>query len=366
MRYDVVVVGTEPAGLRIAHAAARQRCRVALLSPLMSENADSYTARPTITHDLAEILENRADLLPTVIPARTQFAQFSRHFRDLWRKDWILQVEKLQDLGVRLIAGELSLLEANRIAVTNTNRRVTFIRSDRIVLNLSTRHRATQGIRCNGKTIVSGDQLLSLARIPRRIAVVGAGMLGMAWAELLSRFGSEITVIDGNPSPILGVTDRIAGVWQNRIRERNLRLVSGYDAIGVDTNSSRGLSVILECGLRVPTDLVLAAHGRSLDTDHFALDPFGAIADDRGRLWCDDRSRTAIPSIYAAGQTISYPEQNRYTQPAIDEIFPDLNAITPAPQPRRSRQSKGKLHNRTSTRSRSKSAGAPIATVDSR
>lgn len=331
MRYDVVVVGTEPAGLRIAHAAARQCCKVALLSPLMNETADSYIARPAIVHDLAEILENRADLIPTVIPARTQFAQFSRHFRDLWRKDWILQIEKLQDLGVRLIAGDVALLGPESLAVTSTNRRVTFLQSERIVLAASARHRATHGLQCNGRSVVSGDQLLGLSRIPRRIVVVGAGMLGMAWANLLSRFGSEITVIDGNPSPARGVTDRIAAVWQNRLRERSLRLVSGYDVIGVDQHSRRGLSVILECGLRVPTDIVLAAHGRTLATEQFALERFGAIADHSGRLWCDESSRTSTPSIYAAGQTISHPERNRYAPIAVNAIFPELDALPSKP-----------------------------------
>lgn len=348
MRYDVVVVGTEPAGLRIAHAAARQRLSVAVLSPVMNETAESYTARPQIVHDLAEILENRPELLPTIIPARTQFSQFSRHFRDLWRKDWILQVEKLQDLRVRLFAGDVAFMSSNRIAVTNTNRRMTFLQSDRIVFALPSRQRASAGIQCDGESIVSGDQLLNLARLPRRITVVGAGMLGMAWADLLSRFGSEITVVDGNPVPTLGVTENVAACWQNRLRERNLRLVSGYDAIGVDTTSRRGLSVILECGLRVPTDLVLAAHGRSLSMDQFALERFGVVADNRGRLWCDDRFRTSSRSIYAAGQTISYPEQTRYTPVSLHEVFPELDVTKQPAQPRGRSHSPGKSRSRES------------------
>lgn len=325
MRYDVVVVGAEPAGLRYAHGAARQRLRVALLTPSMPEGGLGFANEPRIVHDLAEVFENRKELLPTVIPARTQFAQFSRHFRDLCHKDRERQVSQLQDLGVQHRSGRITLLGPHSVGITESDQRTTVLQSERIVLASPSSQRATWGIRCDGHSILSGDQILGLTRLPRRIAVVGAGMLGMAWADLLSGFGAEITVIDGDSSSVGKVTERMADRWRNRLQERSLRLVSGSDAIGLDRGSRRGMAVILECGLRIATDVVLAAHGRQLSTAEWSLENLGLMADERGRLWSDSSDRTAVPSILAAGQTISHPEARRYLASVYEEHSPPVS-----------------------------------------
>lgn len=143
-------------------------------------------------------------------------------------------------------------------------------------------------------------------------------MLGSAWADLLSRMGADVTVIEGLPAHSRSLAESFTSS-ANRLAPRNLRLMSGHDAIGIERGPRRGIAVILENGLRVPADIVLATHGRQVATHHLGLLPFGVILDERGRLWSNPRA-ASIPSISGIGQAVSSPEQDRYTPWAFDRL----------------------------------------------
>jgi NAD(P) transhydrogenase len=165
------------------------------------------------------------------------------------------------------------------------------------------------GVESNGETIISSDDIGGLKRLPRSMAVVGAGVIGIEYASMFASLGIEVTVIDRRDRPLEFVDAEIVDELIHQMRKRNVNFRFGEAVHGVTVNDGPPKRAVLELesGKRIVADMALFSVGRIGATEPLALEKAGLAADDRGRIAVDKQFRTSVHHIYAAGDVIGYP-----------------------------------------------------------
>ena len=139
--------------------------------------------------------------------------------------------------------------------------------------------------------------------------MVGAGVVGIEYASMFAALDVQVTVIDQRPRPLEFLDAEIVDELIHQMRKSDVTFRCGETVSRIDVVDSpqRKALVSLESGKHVAADVILFSAGRVGATETLGLQPIGIVPDNRGRLAVDDRYRTSVPNIYAAGDVIGYP-----------------------------------------------------------
>jgi NAD(P) transhydrogenase len=163
---------------------------------------------------------------------------------------------------------------------------------------------------CDGQHVFTCDDLLGLEHLPRSLAVVGAGVVGLEYACIFAALGVRVTLIDGRAQLLPFVDREIMDALVYHLRENRPTIHLGETVSSVaayrDEHGDH-VRLHLASGKQVVTDKVLYSVGRRGATDTLALEAAGLAADDRGRLRVNDHYQTEVPHIYAVGDVIGFP-----------------------------------------------------------
>jgi NAD(P) transhydrogenase len=150
------------------------------------------------------------------------------------------------------------------------------------------------------------DSILGMSRLPRRMAVVGAGVIGCEYACIFAALGIAVRLIDGRA--------RLLGFLDAEISERlrlQMELLGVRMALGDTVTAARTdpdvIRLDLRSGAELEVDAVLVAAGRLGNTGGLGLDRVGIPVDDRGHIVVNEQFQTRVPHIYAAGDVIGFP-----------------------------------------------------------
>jgi NAD(P) transhydrogenase len=157
--------------------------------------------------------------------------------------------------------------------------------------------------------VITSDEISKLERLPRQLAVVGAGVIGIEYASMFSALGVEVTVIDGRERPLEFLDSEIVDELIHQMRKRNVlfRLGERVESLSSDGSATPRAVLKLESGKRIVADVALFAVGRVGATTPLKLENAGLASDARGRIAVDAQFRTSVPHIFAAGDVIGYP-----------------------------------------------------------
>lgn len=157
----------------------------------------------------------------------------------------------------------------------------------------------------DGETVVSSDHAIAFKEVPKKLAVVGGGAIGLELGSVWSRLGSEVTVVEFLPKIAASFDDDVVRAFTRSLAKQGLKIetgtkVTGY-AKGVLTAEREGKK------LEFPADKVLVAVGRRPYTDGLGLDKAGVQLDDKKRVKVDDHLRTTAKNIWAIGDVVAGP-----------------------------------------------------------
>ncbi len=147
---------------------------------------------------------------------------------------------------------------------------------------------------------VDSTGLLSVDEVPRRLLVLGGGIIGCEFASIFNRFGSEVTIVEMLPTLIPQEDADAAKELQKAFKRRNITVHLGQQCTRVDDVGSQ-LVVHLGEGQTLEADLMLVSVGRAPLVQGLGLDEIGVPTDPRKGIASDDQMRTALPNVYAAG-----------------------------------------------------------------
>ena len=164
-------------------------------------------------------------------------------------------------------------------------------------------------MKSDGEVILDTDQVAHLTRLPRALAVVGAGVIGIEYASMFAALGVQVTVVERRDRPLEFLDRELLDELIHQMRSRNVvfRLGESVESLSISEGPPRRAVLELASGKRIVSDMVVFSAGRLAATDDLNLEAAGINAGDRGRLTVDDSFRTTVPHIFAAGDVIGYP-----------------------------------------------------------
>lgn len=234
-------------------------------------------------------------------------------------QDWKDGIVKKLTGGVRglfsgnhvdLVYGEARLTGTRTISVkTREGTTETFEATKGIVVATGSSTIEIPAFKFDGKRIIGAKEAVSLREIPRRLLVIGGGIIGMELGGAYQRLGSEVTVVEALPNILTGVDPDVASVVEKLFVKHGGKIVKGAKALGYEPQKDGSLAVRLDIagkGDTVVTDVVLVAVGMRPNGAGVGLEELG-VKVERGFVPTDSAGRTNVAGIYAIGDCSSVP-----------------------------------------------------------
>jgi dihydrolipoamide dehydrogenase len=213
--------------------------------------------------------------------------------------------------GVELVYGEARVTGPKTVTVkTREGGTETFEATKGLVVATGSSTIEIPSFRFDGKKIIGAKEAVSLREIPRRLLVIGGGIIGMELGGAYQRLGSELTVVEALPNILNGVDLDVAAVVEKAYTKHGAKIVKGAKAMGYEAQKDGSLAVRLDLGGgkndTVVTDVVLVAVGMKPNGSGLGLEEIG-VKVERGFVPTDIVGRTNVPGVYAIGDCSSMP-----------------------------------------------------------
>jgi NAD(P) transhydrogenase len=312
--FDLIVIGSGPAGRRAAVQAAKLRKRVLVVEKGRRLGGVSVHTGTIPSKTLRETVLNLSGWRERGFYGRAYRAKKDITSDDLRKRLAITldhEVEVLEHQfarnAVETVYGAAQFLDPHRIAVDCDIGRREYT-AEKFVLCVGTRPYRPEHIGFDGENVVDSDEILHLTRIPRQLVVVGASVIGVEYASIFSALDTKVTLVDPNLQ-ILPFLDReLADEFIHELRDRGVALRFGARVTSATVDGPESCTVSLSDGRVLRADMVLFSAGREGAVEGLGLEVAGLEADSRGRLSADRTTfQTAAPHIYAAGDIIGFP-----------------------------------------------------------
>ena len=167
------------------------------------------------------------------------------------------------------------------------------------------------GIEIDEETVVTSTGALTLPKIPKKLVVIGAGVIGLELGSVYARLGSEVTVIEFLDAITPGMDSDVQKTFQRTLKKQGLKFIMGAAVSSVEKLKTRAKVTYKlrkdESEHQLDADTVLVATGRRTFTDGLGLEALGVALSDRGQIKTDDQWRTNVTGIYAIGDAIDGP-----------------------------------------------------------
>ncbi len=313
--YDLIVIGSGPAGEKGAAQAAYFKKRVALIereahcggAAANTGTLPSKTLRESALH-LSGF--KKRDLygagVPLVGEGSVGAGKFLRRYIEVRDEERSRIVRNLDRHGVDLHKGEGRLLDPHAVAVRAADGTETVLTGAFVLVATGTRPHRPPAYPWDDPRLYDSDTILGLRELPERLLVVGGGVIGSEYACMFSALGVKVTLVDGR-GRLLGFLDaEVSEALQNGMIAMGIDLLLGDDVASVAASPAGIAATLKKNGVR-EFDCVLVASGRSGNSDRLGLDAAGLAADKRGLLAVNEHYQTSVPHIYAAGDIIGFP-----------------------------------------------------------
>jgi NAD(P) transhydrogenase len=314
--YDLICIGSGPAGQRAAIQAAKLGKKVVVVEKQRSIGGvcietgtiPSKTFREAVKRLYAPVNMDGTDVSVYVAPLRPTMAQLIGQVGRVMQREMQTISDALRRNNVDLIHGHASFAGSHTIQVETPNAHHQ-LTSDYILIAVGTRPSKPAGVAPDGQTVITSDDIMALRQLPRTLAVVGAGVIGIEYASMFAALGVPVTVIDQRPRPLEFLDQEIGDELIHQLRNSDVMFRCGdaVEHIDIVEGPQRQGLIRLASGKHLVADVILFSAGRVGATEDLRLDVVGLAADSRGRLQVDSNYRTAVDHISAVGDVIGFP-----------------------------------------------------------
>jgi NAD(P) transhydrogenase len=312
--YDLVVIGSGPAGQKGAICAAKLRKKVAIIDRKKSVGGvcvhtgtiPSKTLREAVLYlsgfrqrtfyGRGYALKDRIAMSDLIFRAESVMAREVEVIKSQLRRNY-----------VTIFEGDARFLDAHTLEV-KSDEGAQLLHGQHILIACGTRPAHSAEIPVDGKRIFDSDQVHCLEEIPRDLIVVGAGIIGLEYASMFAALGVKVTLLDQRPILLDFVDREIVESLCFQLRQLGtvFRLGEKVVSVGFDEERNRVFAK-LASGKNVHGQGLLYTIGRQANGDLLNLEAAGISAEGRGKLSVNAHFQTTVPHIYAAGDVIGFP-----------------------------------------------------------
>lgn len=304
--YNVVVIGTGPGGYVAAIRAAQLGLKTAVVEKdELGGTCLNWGCIPTkawvVTAHLYEQIK-RAKEYGIIVGEPTI--------------DWTALVERknkivkqltggvkqlLTGRQVEILKGTAKLTAANRIAVALNAGGTQELTTDHIILATGAYAWMPPGFDLDGERVIGSKEALDLKKQPKRIAILGGGVVGSEFACFFAAIGSQVTLIEMLPRLVMAEDEEISATLEREMKKQKIALHLNTKVEDRKDNSDGSITLTLAGGKTIDVDTVLVATGRRPYSEGLGLASVGLGVEGRGKIVVNDRLQTTVPNIYAIG-----------------------------------------------------------------
>jgi NAD(P) transhydrogenase len=311
--YDLIVIGSGPAGVKGAVEAAYHGRRVALVETASLLGGAGLNTGTVPSKTLRETALYFSGLRSRGLYGIDYSLKEGLTIRDFtYRQRIVSETERdrvrgqLERHRVDIHWGHASLRDAHTVAVRESSGVEVALTGDIILIATGSSPFHPPGVPFDGTIIHDSDSILKLDRLPQRLIVVGGGVVGTEYASVFTALGLDVTMVQTGTRLLPFVDGEVAGRLRDRLEQLGMRIEFNQrvDLVEVGDSTAR---LTLQDGRRLEADAVLYCTGRASNTEGLGLQSAGVQTGQRGLVLVDDIYRTTVPNIFATGDVIGFP-----------------------------------------------------------
>jgi len=313
-RYDLIVIGSGPAGQKGAICAAKHGKQAAVVDKKLTIGGVCVHTGTIPSKTLREAVLYFSGLRQRLFYGRSYMLKDNITMQDLLFRAHAVRAREVEVIkaqlrrnGVNTYEGHAQFVDANTVAI-DTDTGPQRLMADNILIACGTRPAHDPAFAVDGIHIFDSDQVERLPEIPRELVIVGAGVIGMEYAAMFAALGVKVTLIDQR-SNLLEFADREiidSLCFQLRRMGAVFRLGERVVEAGFEESRKR-VYIKLESGKIVHGQALLYTVGRQSNSDQLNLEAVGIPVGERGKITVNEFYQTNVPNIYAAGDVIGFP-----------------------------------------------------------
>ncbi len=311
--YDMLVIGTGPAGQKAAVQSAKLGKRVGIIERKEVVGGVCINSGTIPSKSLRE-----AVLFLSGFHQRSLYGSTYRVKKDITMEDLSYrcnhiiteEIQIIQDQMARnkidLIFGTASFLDPHRLAIKQHDKTIEHT-ADYVVIAVGSKPARPPEVPFDGETVIDTDELLTLKRLPRSLIIVGAGVIGSEYASIVATMGIGVILVDRRPGILEFLDTEIIQALEHQMREIGVTLHLNEEVIEIKRLSSDDIGVLLKSGKQIHASTLMYSAGRMGASEELNLEAIGIKPDERGRLHVNAHFQTEVTHVYAAGDIIGFP-----------------------------------------------------------
>jgi NAD(P) transhydrogenase len=311
--YDLLVIGSGPAGQRAAIQGAKSGRRVAVIevrevvggASVNTGTIPSKTMREAVLHLSGHSYQGIYGINYRV-KEKISMADLAFRVQHVIKTEIDVIQAQLSRNGIDLITGKATFVDPHTARVQNS-RGTSDYQAGVIVVAVGTKPAASPKVPLNGRTIINSDQILQMPEIPKSMIVVGGGVIGVEYTCMFATLGVRVILVEKRPRLLEFADSEIVEALSYHLRDSRVTMRLNEEVGSVEETPDCKVVANLESKKRITGDALLYAVGRQGNVDGLELAAAGIEADSRGRIPVDEHYRTCVPHIYAVGDVIGFP-----------------------------------------------------------
>jgi len=317
MTYDLIIIGTGPGGYVCAIRAAQLGMRVAVVEKRAAHggtcaNVGCIPSKALLhASELFHLAGHEFDRLGIVASPAFDLGKMLAYKDETVRGNTSGVAYLFKKNRVTVYQGTGRITAAGQVTVAKTDGGTESLTAKSIVIATGSDVARLPGITIDEEVVVSSTGALTLQDVPRKLLVIGAGVIGLELGSVWRRLGAEVTVVEFLHRIVPGVDLEVANQFQRILSKQGFKFQLGTKVSGIK-RTAEGCQVTVEPASGGPSDVVeadtvLVAIGRVPYTEGLGLEEVGVKLDQRRRVEVDDHFQTNVAGIYAIGDVISGP-----------------------------------------------------------
>lgn len=309
LNYDLIVIGSGPAGESAAQLASYFGRRVAIIernrpggTPTTRGGAPTKTLREAALA-LTGFYQQEVYGVELGAPPAVALDKLAERTRQVCQALQAATTHRIGVWEITYLQGTARLAAGGKVLLTEKGGTTVELSAPVILIATGSRPLRPQNVPFNDPAVFDVDEIYNLTTLPQSLCVVGGGPVGVEFATIFNSLGAVVTLIQLGERLAPTMDGELAGMMAQIFKERGMRVILGAGTEKV-TREGDHLRVALSNGQSCKTDAVFFATGRQPNTDGLGLNDVGVVVDGRGYIVVNEKFQTNVPGVYAAGDVL--------------------------------------------------------------
>ncbi|WP_444909416.1 Si-specific NAD(P)(+) transhydrogenase [Microbulbifer sp. TRSA005] len=311
-KFDLVVIGSGPAGEAAAMSAAKKGMRVAVIEKrqVVGGNCTHKGTIPSkaLRHSVKQLMRYNTQSVFRALgePRRLTFPQVMQTVNKVISYQVEMHTSFYARNRVELIVGAANFRDANSVEVQLPDGATEIVTAKKFIIATGSRPYRPADVDFDHERVYDSDMILDMQHTPHSIMIYGAGVIGCEYASIFAGLGIKVDLINTRSSLLEFLDDEISDALSYHLRDMGVTVRHQEEYARVLPND-QGVIMEMQSGKRIHADALLWCNGRTGNTSSLGLENIGLEANHRGQLSVDDHYCTEVDNIFAVGDVIGWP-----------------------------------------------------------